>query len=178
MNNHRNICQNIFMIIFLCIIGLLVILLCIKWKIHFYIVLENTKSKIKIRFLFYHFAREGSFVFKPVKNEKSTSNGKKKNKKKTILDNIKIWFLKNIYYENVKIYEKVGVATPFLTSIFLPIVATMTTFPLHFFKMNYHHFQYDIIPDYQELHFSFQLNATASFRVIDLFKSILIKRIN
>jgi len=147
-----------------------------KFKIHFLIALENTKSHIEIKSLFFKLNKNGSFRLTPkVYHEKNIQSKKNKNQKSDIGKKFRNWFLFNIQYEELMIYEKIGVLNPFLTSMALPIVSTITMVPLNLFRINEKKLQYEIVPDYNNLLFQFRLDTTASFRIIDLFIRLLKK---
>lgn len=165
------------MIIFL-IVLLIIILILTKFKIDFFILVENTKSHIEIKSLFYQFRKNGRLTLKlKEKSEIQKEYGKNqrlKNKKKSkLFSKIKLWFLKTIQYDEIVIYEKIGVLDPVITSYALPVLSIITAIPLNFFHINYQNFNYLILPDYHHSIFVFNLKGKASFRMIDLIISII-----
>lgn len=142
--------------------------------------MENTKSHLEIESLFFHWKKNGKLILKTknrreifekeLKKEKNQRKQKKQGLK--ISTKVKFWFFKNIQYDEVCIEEKIGALNPLLTAYALPFVATITTFPLHFLNVNFRNFQYNILPDYNQLIFVLHLKAKASFRIIDLIMSI------
>ncbi|MBQ9314190.1 MAG: hypothetical protein IJ220_04200 [Clostridia bacterium] len=107
--------------------------------------------------------------------EKNKKNNNKKNKK---LSKIKFWILKHIQYDEIIIYEKIGVLDPLITAITIPFVSTITTFPLNFLNVNYQNFKYEIFPDYNHLVFVLDLKAKASFRIVDFIISIIQEKLH
>lgn len=169
MYNHRNICQNISMIIFV-LIAIIVIgfLLYFHYEIHFLVTIENFNSHIEIHSLFFNIVKNGSFKLKEVSGNDVVQPQKQKKMGKN--HKLRNWILKNIRYEEVSIHEEIGALTPFLTSLLIPMISTATMIPLHFLRINYHHFQYDIIPKYNNFEFVFTLKAKATLQPINLIR--------
>lgn len=146
----------------------------VKFKLEFNFHLENTISKIEIKFLFLKYKRIGSFKLKKKEHnqnydENLNNNTNKKSKKnKSKSNNIKLWFFRRIRYEYLTIYEKIGLLNPILTANALPIISTATMIPLNFFNINYKNLKYEIIPDYNNFIFVLDLKSKASFRLINL----------
>lgn len=176
------------MIIFFTIFLFIIFILFVKIKVNIKIRLENTISYIEIKTLWIDFNKKGKFVLNKkikenklnyavdkndVKNKKIKNSESKNKTSKRILS----WFFKNIRYDEVIIFEKVGVLNPFITSMTLPVVSLITTIPLNLFKINYNKFKYEIIPDYNNFILQFRLDAKASFRIISLIKCIIKEKV-
>lgn len=165
------------MIIFLFIFFSLIVILFLKIKLHIFIKVKNTESFIQIKSLWINFKRKGKFILKSKENinkQKSKENKNRKNKSKEKKNNKFLkWFFKNIRYDEIQIFEKVGSIDVFSTAIALPIVSLITTIPLNTLNVNYKKFNYKIVPDYNNIVFNFLLNTKASFRIIDLLKCII-----
>lgn len=164
------------MIIFLILWSAILLLLFVRWKMKFHIVLENTQSRVLIQFLWWKWNKRGRFQLQSKKHkEKDTSHPKLKKmlsrnqwKKK-----IRNWLLQHLRYDAITIHEKMGTMEPVSTAYAIPVLSAITTIPLHFLQVNYRNFVFQIEPDYEHLIFTFQLEAIASFRIVDLIVGMI-----
>ena len=170
------------MIIFLIIIFVVILLLFVNIKINIKIRVENTISYIEIQSLWIKFKRKGKFTLN-VKEKNNDKNNIIAKRNKKVKNNFQIFlrskflprFFKNIDYNEVKIYEKIGIINPFITSLALPFIALLTVIPLNYFKINYNKFKYEIIPDYNNLIVQFKLDANGYFRFFKILKLFILE---
>lgn len=156
------------MIILFIVFIILFCTLFVKIPIYFFVKLENTRSIIIIKILFYKYQRNGKFVVKSKDRNNEDNKVDAKKKKLKISNKTKLYFLKKLNYDEIKINEKIGILDPSLTAISVPILSLVTTIPINYYNLKLKHFNYNIVPDYNNLIFKFELEAKASFRLISL----------
>lgn len=115
---------------------------------------------------------------------KEKKSNKKLGKKNTKIRNRKFAkkilkiLVKNLHFEKLYISEKIGLYGPIITALSVPILATLTSIPIQFLKINYNNFRYEIAPVYNEFEFYLELDAKISFRLIDIISSIINEKLS
>lgn len=167
------------MIIFCVIIFFLSLLLMLKIKLSLIIKIRNTKTYFEIHSMFFNYRRYGSFKYKDSSKNRNTKI-KNKEKKNKILNfkKIKFWFFRHIKYEKVNIYEKIGLLDPAITAFSIPFLSAIITIPLFFLNIDYDNFKYKSIPDYNNLVFVLDLDANASFSILNILQCIIKEKLS
>lgn len=195
MYNRSDVWKNITMIIFYVLIALFILILLLRQTVYFEFCINGLKSRFCVRWGLFKIKRFGDFTLKTKSSTKfqseqicqkkttyknmlaSTNNENKAKLKNEILyeklEKLKIsrCILNCLTFENLGIYEEIGLLAPDMTALFLPILSNISMMPLNLLKIKF--WNYKIVPRYSELKFKAKVTAKISFRIIDLIYCII-----
>lgn len=167
MYNHSDVWKNITMIIFVILVVLFILILFLKQILYFEFCINGLKSRVYIKYGFLKVRRCGDFDVNFLEEKKKGIAKEKKRKKFKIF----LCILRCLSFENLSIYEEIGLLTPDKTALFLPVLSNISMLPLNLLRII--SWDYKIVPKYSELKFKANVTAKISFRIIDLIYCII-----
>lgn len=161
MNNHGIICKNNTMIIFLLVLGIIIFILLnqkVKFHLNFSVLGLEYYFCVSIHYFF-----EITTLYKEdfVRYRQKAKQKKKQTKKK--------WELSSFDVERIQFEMRVGMGDPFVTSMVIPFLATMTSILLQkYFAPSSKQFSIRPVPN--RFFFSTKGAVSVSIKLKDLLK--------